>query len=806
MSHWIKPIKVSKKNSLPQTNNPIIFALFMKISLNWLAKHISLPETPEHIAELLTNCGLEVEDLFETVAVKGGFEGLVVGHVLEVTQHPNADRLRLTKVDIGKDVALNIVCGAPNVAVGQKVIVAPIGTTIYPLTGEPMTMKKAKIRGEESEGMICAEDEIGLGTNHDGILILDAECKVGTPVSKVIKTDSDTILEIGLTPNRGDAASHLGIARDLKAILNRPLLTKPYNFSSTEKGSAIHVSINDSNTCGRYSGLLIKGISVKPSPDWLQKSLKAIGINPINNVVDITNYIMHDVGQPMHAFDADKLKGNISVRLANSGEKLTTLDKTERKLTGEELVIADNSGAIALAGVMGGLSTAISDSTQNIFLESAWFNAAYVRKTAKLHSISTDSSFRFERGIDAHNTVSALTQAVSLIIEIAGGKISSEIIDVQPEPIVSPTVSFSYKKFRTLAGVEMDNENVKTILKNLDIEILSENKDSLELSVPNYRTDVTRDIDVFEDILRIYGYNNIPFPEIMHSAAVVQPKPDKNFIKQTISNYLSAQGFNEIMTNSLTSESYFEDAELGKAVKLLNPLSNELGILRPGILPSVLEAIAYNKNRKAHDLKFYEFGKVYQQSETGYKEFEKLAIVVTGNKEAPNWRQKPAKADYYFIKSVVENVLASVGAKKTKGLIIEEVHSDLLKKLDIKGAVWYAEINVDAMISAHTKHKFKLQEIPVFPEVSRDLSLVLDKSIPYSDIETIVTQTIGKYLRKITVFDVFEGKPLEEGKKSYTFNMVLYDNEKTMNDKQIDAIMQKLIATFENQLKAVIRK
>jgi phenylalanyl-tRNA synthetase beta chain len=779
----------------------------MKISFNWLIKHITLTETPEQIAELLTNCGLEVEDLYETGAVKGGFEGLKVGHVLEVTQHPNADRLRLTKVDIGSEVTLNIVCGAPNVAVGQKVIVAPIGTTIYPLTDGPITMKKAKIRGEESEGMICAEDEIGLGTSHDGIFILDADCKVGTPISEVIKTDSDFIFEIGLTPNRGDAASHLGIARDLKAILNRPLTDEDnYSFSSDAKGSSISLSIKDRNTCGRYSGLLLKDISIAPSPDWLQKSLKAIGINPINNVVDITNYIMHDIGQPMHAFDADKLKDSINVRLSNSGETLTLLDKTERKLTGVELVIADKNGPLALAGVMGGLSSSITESTKTIFLESAWFNAANVRKTAKLHSISTDSSFRFERGIDPHNTANALKKAAKLILEIAGGTIASELIDVQPESIVSPKVNFSYKKFKTLAGVNIDNVTLKTILKNLDFEIVSETTDSLELRIPNYRTDVTRDIDVFEDILRIYGYNNIPFPEIMHSAAVVQPKPDKNFIKQTISNYLSAQGFNEIMTNSLTRESYFGADELEKAVKLLNPLSNELAILRNGILPSMLEAIAYNKNRKANDLKFYEFGKVYQHSETGFKEFEKLALVVTGNKEAPNWRQKPAKADYYFIKSVVENALAAVGAKKTKGVIIEEVGREILKKLDIKGTVWYAEINVAALILATTKNKFKLQEIPVFPEVSRDLSLVLNKVVPYSDIETIVNQTIGKYLRKLTVFDVFEGKPLEEGQKSYTFNMVLYDNEKTMNDIQIDTIMQKLIATFENQLKAIVRK
>ncbi len=778
----------------------------MKISLNWLNNHIELTETPEQIAELLTNCGLEVEDLYKSEGIQGSLEGLVVGHVLEVLPHPNADKLQLAKIDIGA-VQLNIVCGAPNIKIGQKVIVAPIGTTIYNTQGEPLLIKRAKIRGEESEGMICAEDEIGLGSNHDGILILESTSVVGSAVANYFNLNSDWIFEIGLTPNRGDAASHLGIARDLKAILNRPLIEASVDNLKTDKIKLpIPIPIADKHYCGRYNGVLIRGVRVEPSPDWLQKQLKSIGVNPINNIVDLTNFIMHDIGQPMHAFDADKIKGSICVRLASENETLILLDKTERKLTGVELIIADDNGPLALAGVMGGLSSSINENTKNIFIESAWFDAAHVRKNAKLHALTTDSSFRFERGIDPHNTKNALAKIVKLIAETGADIEVSELYDYQPEKISFHQVNFKYSKFRTIAGIEIESLALKTILQNLDIVIQSEDKEGLMLSVPNYRTDVQRDIDVFEDILRIYGYNNIPFPEIMHSAAVPQPKPDKNAIKQSISNYLSAQGFNEIATNSLTREFYYTDDLLKKAIKLVNPLSSELSIMRLGMLPAMLEAVAYNKNRKANDLKFYEFGKVYFQSEAGYKEIEKLCIVVTGNKEEINWNKKPTKIDYFYLKSMVTNALATVGASKIKSLTMEEVGPELLKKFDIKGKVWAAELNFDAIISANQNNKFKLIDIPLFPEVSRDLNLILNNTIKYSQVEAIANQTLGHYLRKLSVIDVYEGKPMNEDQKSYTINMVMYDSEKTMTDNQIDQLMQKLMATFESKLNAIIRK
>jgi len=779
----------------------------MKISLNWLRKHIDLPETPEQISEILTNCGLEVEDFYIAETVQGGLKGLLVGEVVEVSQHPNADRLRLTKVNIGTNNYLNIVCGAPNVSKGQKVIVAPIGVTIYPLSGEPLTMRKAKIRGEESEGMICAEDEIGIGANHDGILVLPTESIVGASLTDYIQTNSDAIFEIGLTPNRGDAASHLGVARDLRALLNRDLnIDKKEPALNFKDGKAVKVTISDATLCGRYSGLLIENIKVSESPDWLKELLKSIGLNPINNIVDITNYIMHDLGQPMHAFDADKLNGDIVIRIAKPGEKLVTLDKIERKLLGDELIIADNAGPLAIAGVMGGVESSINDTTTSIFLESAWFDEAIVRKSAKLHGISTDSSFRFERGINPHNTNVALMKAASLVLEIAGGNTISGVVDVLPKPIEEPRFYFSFKKLRTVIGTEIDTNVLKTILNNLDIVIDSETKEGLEIRVPKYRTDVTRDIDVIEDILRIYGFNQIPFPSVMHSAAVVQPKPDKNALKQIICNYLSSQGFNEIMTNSLSRESYFGEEMVSKSIKLLNPLSNELAIMRPEILHSMLEAVAYNKNRKAHNLKFYEFGRVYLKSDSVYKEFEKLGIVITGDKEEPNWLNKPQAMDYFYLKTMVENTLSVIGVKKLKNISITQVDTDLLKKFDIKDTVWYAEINVDQLFTTQIKNVFKLEEIPVFPEVNRSINLIVDSNLIYNEIEQIVIKTTGKYLRRMQLADVFSGKPLEEGKKSYTINLVLYDSEKTMTDKQIDVIMQKLIATFENQLNAVIRK
>lgn len=779
----------------------------MKISLNWLKKHIILTETPEEIEVLLTNCGLEVEDLYQTGNIKGDLNGLIVGHVIELNGHPNAERLKLAKVNIGSETPLNIVCGAPNIELGQKVVVATIGTTIYPVSGEPVTMKPAKIRGEVSEGMLCAEDEIGLGQSHAGLLILPENAEPGTPVKNYIKTDSDCILELGLTPNRGDAASHLGVARDLKAILNRPLI--PYHsnnvLSATTKGN-IEVNIESASACGRYSGLLIKNVKVAPSPDWLKVALDKIGLGSINNIVDITNYIMHDIGQPMHAFDADTLSGGIVVRMSKVGESLTTLDKIERKLTGNELIIADHKNPLALAGVMGGLPTAITENTINVFLESAWFDPAYVRKTAKIHGISTDSSFRFERGTNPDITVNALNEAANLILELAGGEIDFAVEDNIPEPINPVSCNISIQKFKRVTGLDIPADDFRNILKNLEIEIVSEKDGDFNILIPRYRLDVVRDIDIFEEVLRIYGYNRIAFPEIVHGAAVVQAGPDKHRIKQSISGYLAARGFNEIMTNSLGNEAHYTEQELAKAVQLLNPLSNEMSVMRPNLLPSLLEAVSYNKNRKSHDLRFFEFGKTYMHVESGFKEFEKLGILVSGNKETPNWREKSAPADGFYLKSIIENLLTLNGIKKLKGVSISEVDAAMLKKMDVKGTVFYAEINMDAFWNALLGKTFIPEEIPVFPEVVRDLNLVLDKSAKYSDIEQIVVKTLGNYLRHLSVIDVYEGKQLEDGKKSYTLRMVLYDHEKTMTDKQIDSLLQKLIAIFENQLKAEVRK
>lgn len=779
----------------------------MRISLNWLKTHLNLPEEPEQIAGMLTNCGLEVEDITVVGAVRNGLEGLVIGEVMEVTGHPNADRLRLTKVDTGTQPWLSIVCGAPNVAKGQKVVVAPVGSTIYPTGKDPVTMKPAKIRGEVSEGMICAEDEIGMGNNHEGILVLAPECVPGRPASDYLKPETDVLLEIGLTPNRGDAASHLGVARDLKAILNRPL-TQPVD-SAVHWGSdqgPVTVIIDESEACGRYSGVVIQNIQAGPSPQWLQKRLSSIGVQPILNAVDITNFIMFDIGQPMHAFDADKLSGLIHVRYAKKGETLRTLDKQLRNLQGQELIIADDSGPIALAGVMGGLNTAITKETRNIFLESAWFDPACVRKTAKIHGLSTDSSFRFERGINPEITLNALARAAEMILETAGGVLPFKPVDILTADLQGKKISLSYDKINSVVGTVLDPQKVLNIVSNLDMEILSEGRLGMELSLPLYRMDVTRDIDVIEEILRIYGFDNVPFPGVVHSAAVVTPKPDKHAVRQTICNYLTSGGFCEIMTNSLVSETFVEAPDSAHAVHLLNPLSNDLALLRTSLKGSVLEAIAYNKNRKAHDLKFFEFGKIYRKKDTSYTEYEVLCLMVTGNTHEPHWRSKAVKTDYYYLKSICENLLSVLGVSENIFSGVVQIHKDLLDKAGIKEPVWYAELNMDRLMNALSGRKFRLQEIPVYPEVTRDLSLVINQNIQYDAIRRIVHKTLGNYLRKLTLFDVFEGKPLEEGKKSYSFSMVLYDSAKTMTDKQIDALMQKLMNELEQQLQAVIRK
>lgn len=780
----------------------------MKISFNWLKKHIDLNESPEEISDLLTNCGLEVEDVYEHEFVKGGLKGLIVGHVVSAQKHPDADKLKLTKVDVGNNQILEIVCGAPNVEEGQKVVVAIVGVTIYPSNAEPFTIKKAKIRGVESNGMICAEDEIGLGSNHSGIMILDEKCIVGKNITEYIKTGNDYIFEIGLTANRGDAASHLGVARDLKALLNRKLNKTPKNILKISNNTyPLKIIIKNKELCKRYSGVVIKNVTITDSPEWLKNKLSAIGIKSINNVVDITNYIMHDIGQPIHAFDFDKLNGNIEVRKSVQNEKIITLTNEEKKLTGNELVIADNTGPIALAGVIGGLSTCIDNNTKNIFVESACFDMSVVRKTSKITGISTDSSFRFERGTDPDNTFNALIETSNLIIENAGGNDVFEPIDIVNSNLKNPEVFISFEKLKRILGIKIEKVTLKNILLNLDMQIIEETEKGLNLSIPRYRVDVTRDIDVFEEILRIYGFSKIEIPETVNTAIINSPKPDKQLIKQNICNYLTAQGFNEIMTNSLTNENYYTDEQKPKLVRLNNPLSNELAVMRYSMIPSMLESVAYNKNRKINDIKFFEFGKIYSQNEIGeFKESEKIVIMVSGNCEAPNWKQKPEKADFYYLKTILNNAIAQAGTNITKGHTISKIENTLLKKTDIKGDVWYAEINFEKLISDISKTAFKLQQIPVFPEVSRDLNLIFDKSVKYSEMENIFRKISGKYLQKINLADIYSGKPLEPNQKSYTFNITLYDKEKTMNDIQIDIIMQKLISTFEKELGAIIRK
>ncbi|MCB9252094.1 MAG: phenylalanine--tRNA ligase subunit beta [Flavobacteriales bacterium] len=777
----------------------------MKISLSWLKNHIDLPESPEQISDLLTNCGLEVEDLQEIGSPKG-LEELKVGLVKEVSVHPNADKLKLTKVDIGGENTLNIVCGAPNVEAGQKVIVAPVGCTIYPTNGEPLTMRKAKIRGELSEGMICAEDEIGLGSSHDGIKVLANDTPIGPLKAGFLSINSDCVLEIGLTPNRGDAASHLGVARDLKALLDRNLNTIPSQSIAATKASSININIDDPDGCNAYNGLLIKNVKVVSSPPELQSKLKAIGIQPINAIVDIGNYIMMDIGQPMHAFDFDKIGNTITVRMSGPGESLITLDKTERKLNGEELIIADENGPLAIAGVMGGLKSSITENTTNVYFESAWFDPSKVRRSAKKLGLSTDSSFRFERGINPKTTYDALEKAAEMVRELFP---ESEIFlpDQKVLKKAEPQkIKLNKRKISSLVGTNIEDRIIENILKNLDIEIESENEGEFKLNVPPYRYDVVRDVDVIEEILRIYGFNKIPMPEVLHSAAVVQEKPDKTAVLEKICNYLSSIGFSEIKTNSLSAEDHYNEHEVSSAVHLLNPLSKELSILRPSMLPSLLQAIAFNRNRKQQDLKFYELGKTYKKTEKGYLEIEKLALAICGKRESANWLNKPGNVDEYYLKTILKNLMRSAGVLNPKipSLVMPD-QKDLLK-FDINQEVLYAEINVESLMNTLRNQVFELEEIPVFPEVHRDLNLIFDSEVSYQEIEKLAVNSLGTYLRSISLADVYEGKPLETGQKSYTLNLLLYDKEKTMNDKQIDALMKKLIHNFENKLKAIIRK
>ena len=809
----------------------------MKISYNWLKDIINIDSTPGEISQMLTGCGLEVEHLENYQSIKGGLDGIVIGYVKEREKHPNADKLSVCKVDIGTGEDKQIVCGAPNVAVGQKVLVATVGATLYPSKGESFKISKSKIRGELSEGMICAEDEIGLGESHDGILILPENYEIGKPASTYFKVYNDFVFEIGLTANRGDAASHLGTARDLRAITKCEVRSVDCELPAASSQQPIAVSIEDTEGCKRYTGLSISNIEVKSSPEWIQNRLKAIGINPINNIVDATNYVLHELGQPLHAFDADKIIGNkIIVKKAIEGSKFNTLDKVERVLKGYECMICDAEKPLALAGVFGGIDSGISATTKNIFLESAYFDAATIRKAAKGHGLSTDASFRYERGTDPNITIVAIKRLANLIIEIAGGTISSAIIDVYPTKIENTMIDFSLTKSNQLIGKEIEKERVIEILKALDIEIIEDKGEILKISIPPYRSDVTRPADVTEEILRIYGLNNIEIGNDIKSTISYNETENKVKLKNNLADYLSANGFNEIATNTLTKSAYYSEDELQSAVKMLNPLSSDLDIMRLNMLPNVLEALQYNNNRKLSNLKFFEFGKTYykgEKTEAGginllenYVEKSHLILALTGTVENESWTNNNKPSSYFILKGYVQNIFAkskinkleflsiehlqynfaiAVIYKKKQVAVIGEINKNLTNKFDLNSPVFFADINIDLLMEFNKTEKSFIKSVPIFPTVRRDLALLIDEAINYSQLEKIALKTESNLIKQVNVFDVYKGDKIEKGKKSYALSFMLQDENKTLTDEEIDSVMNKLIKNFEKETGAILR-
>ncbi|MFI0489862.1 phenylalanine--tRNA ligase subunit beta [Flavobacterium sp.] len=806
----------------------------MKISYNWLKQFIKIDWKSEETAALLTDLGLEVEVVEKYQSVKGGLEGIVVGHVLTCIQHPDADRLKITTVDLGDGIPVQIVCGAANVAAGQKVPVATIGTTLYDKEGVAFQIKKGKIRGQESFGMICAEDELGLGESHDGIMVLDNSIAAGTTAASVFKIENDEVFEIGLTPNRADAMSHFGTARDLRAGLlqtgvNVELITPSVsNFRVDTRSLKIDVNVEKSLLAPRYCGVTISGITIKPSPAWLQNRLKAIGINPKNNIVDVTNYVLHELGQPLHAFDAAKINGKIIVKTLPSGTKFTTLDDVERTLHEEDLMICDEKGPLCIAGVFGGKESGVSETTTSIFLESAYFNPVSIRKSAKRHQLNTDASFRFERGIDPSITAYALKRAALLIQEVAGGEITSDIVDIYPKKIEDFPVVLNFNNVKKIIGQELSKEIIKNILASLEIKVNSVSDAGLGLIIPAYRVDVQREIDVIEEILRVYGYNNIKFSEKLNATVSIAPRTEDYKVQNVIATQLNSQGFNEMMANSLTTPSYVQLSENLKEehnVMILNPLSNDLSAMRQSLLFSGLEAISYNINRRNADLKFFEFGKSYHKLPSGYEENKHLTMFITGNRNQESWTNTQKPSDFFLFKGYINGVLSRLGIQKTQNLpmtsdvfsegiavgfgneIIVEygvVKKSVLKHFDIKQEVLFADFNW-ALILKLLSNKIKFTEIPKYPEVRRDLSLLLDDNVTFDSIYSIARQTEKALLKDISLFDVYQGKNLPEGKKSYAVSFSIQDTTKTLTDVQIDKIMSKLQKNFETELGASLR-
>lgn len=820
----------------------------MNISYNWLKDYLDFDLQPDEVAAALTSIGLETGGVEEVQTIKGGLEGLVIGEVLTCEEHPNSDHLHITTVNVGGAEPLQIVCGAPNVAAGQKVVVAVNGTKLYD-GDECFTIKRSKIRGVESNGMICAEDEIGIGTDHAGIIVLPADAVVGTPAKEYYNVKSDYVLEVDITPNRVDATSHFGVARDLAAYLKQN--GKPANlkrpsvdaFKIDDEVPAIEVVVENKEACLRYSGITIKNVTVKESPEWLQNRLKVIGLRPINNVVDITNYILHGVGQPLHSFDADKIKGNkVVVRSATEGAKFVTLDGVERTLTDRDLMICNVEEPMCIAGVFGGLDSGVTEQTKNVFLESATFHPTWIRKTARRFGLNTDASFRYERGLDPNQTVEVMKRAALLIQEVAGGTITGAIQDIYPVPVAPYRVELTYDKVNTLIGKVIPVETVKSILESLEMKIVSETAEGLVIDVPVYRIDVQRDVDVIEDILRIYGYNNVEFSDNVKSNLSYQTPTDRSYkLQNLISEQLCGCGFNEILNNSLTRSAYYDNLStypVSHCVMLMNPLSADLNCMRQTLLFGGLESVEHNAKRKNGNIRFFEFGNCYdynidhkQEGETlaEFSEDYRLGLWVSGSRVDNNWAHPNEKSSVYELKAYVENILVRLGVNLQKvifGNLANDIYSaglsittssgrqlgtmgivspKICKELDIETDVYYAELSWTLLMKEIKKSKVTFSEISKFPAVKRDLALLLEKNVQFAEIEKIATESERKLLKDVALFDVYEGKNLPAGKKSYAVSFYLQDEGKTLNDKQIDAIMKKIQTNLEQKLGAQLR-
>ena len=829
----------------------------MNISYNWLKRYIALQDSAEQVAQILTSIGLEVGKVEKVQTIKGGLEGLVVGEVITCVDHPNSDHLHITTTRVAPDAEpLQIVCGAPNVAAGQKVIVATVGTVLYD-GDEKFTIKRGKIRGEESLGMICAEDEIGVGNNHDGIMVLPADTPVGMPAKEYFGVEDDTLIEVDITPNRADGASHYGVARDLYAYYQAKgidiALTKPSvaDFQVQSHALPIEVIVENTDACPRYTGVSIQGVTIKESPDWLKKSLSTIGIRPINNVVDVTNFVLHEMGQALHSFDADKIKGNkVIVKNAAEGQKFVTLDGVERTLSAADLMICNAEEPMCIAGVFGGQDSGISETTTNVFLESAYFDPVSIRKTARRHQLSTDASFRYERGCDPNNTLYVLKRCALLIQEVAGGEIAMQVTDQGQTSFEPFPVELNIPRVNALIGKELGESLIEKILHALEINIVSREGDTWHLGVPRYRVDVQRECDVVEDILRIYGYNNVEFPDKLNTSLSYNPKPNPVALQIRISEQLTAQGFNEILNNSLTKVAYYEPLQqlsLATCVKIMNPLSQDLGVMRQTLLFGGLESIQRNANRKNADLKFYEFGNCYHYDAEkiatrqakdpkwefdplyAYSEEPHLALWLTGNKTAQSWVQKEEKVSFYTLNAYVNNVLRRLGVNIANctlepldselcsdGMLIKApngkqigymgiVNNKLLKAFDIDNPVYFADLDWNMLLRLNKQYKPVINDLPKFPEVKRDFALLVDQSVKFADLAKAALATEKKLLKAVNLFDVYEGKNLEPGKKSYALSFILQDAENTLKDKQIEAIMAKLQKVFEDKFDAKLR-